>query len=155
MELKIGQKAPEFILLNQHEKSISLNDFKGKWLVFYFYPKDNTPGCTIEAIDFSKYISDFKKLNCEIIGCSRDPVKSHCSFIDKYNLKIQLLVDEDHKVMEKYDVWGTKKFLGKVFDGIKRSTFLIDPKGNLAEVWYDVRAEGHSEKVLEKLKTLV
>lgn len=153
--LKTGTEAPYFELLNQNEEVIKLSDFSDKWLVLYFYPKDNTPGCTLEAKDFSCIIDEFKKLDTEVVGVSKDSIKSHNNFISKYDLGIDLLVDEDHKIMEKYEAWQPKKLYGKEFMGVVRSTFIIDPKGKIAYSWYKVRAKGHAEKVLNKLKEFI
>lgn len=154
MKLKINEKAPKFVLLNQDGEEVSLNDFEGKWLVIYFYPKDNTSGCTIEAVDFSKFLNDFHFLNAEVVGVSPDSVKKHCSFIEKRNLKITLLSDEQKKVLESYGVWGKKKFMGKEYMGVLRTTLLINPQGKIAYIWKKVNVNGHAEAVLEKLKKL-
>ncbi len=154
-KLKVGDVAPDFKLLNQEETPISLKDFQGKWLVFYFYPKDNTPGCTIEAIDFTALAKDFAKLGAVVVGVSKDSCGSHQSFIEKQKLGIMLLSDPKHAVIEAYGSWAMKKFMGKEFMGIIRSTFLIDPKGKLAFIWPNVSAKGHAEEVLAKLKELV
>ncbi len=152
--LKVGDQAPEFCLLNQDEKEVSLKDFEGKWVVLYSYPKDNTPGCTIEANDFTKQLSSFTKLDAVILGVSPDSSKSHCGFIEKQGLKITLLSDPDHKMLEEYGSWGLKKNYGKEYFGVIRSTFLIDPKGKIAAVWSSVKVDGHVEAVKEKLKEL-
>lgn len=148
----IGKKAPAFTLPNQDGEKISLSDFKGKWVVLYFYPRDNTPGCTIEAIDFTKKLLEFKKRNAVVLGCSPDSTESHCKFIDKRKLKLTLLSDPEHKMMDKYGVWGKKKFLGKEFMGVIRSTFLIDPSGKVSQVWSPVKVKNHAETVLSLLK---
>lgn len=154
-KLKVGDAAPDFKLLNQDEKTISLKDYKGQWLVFYFYPKDSTPGCTLEAIDFTALAKDIAKLNATVIGMSKDSCASHRKFIEKQKLGITLLSDPDHKIIEAYGSWAKKKFMGKEFMGIVRSTFIIDPKGKLAHIWPEVSAKGHAEEVLTKLKELV
>ncbi len=151
---KIGEQAPNFTANNQDGKTVNIDDFKSQWLVLYFYPKDNTPGCTTEATDFTKYTLEFQALGGTILGVSPDTEKSHCKFIDKHNLAIQLLSDQDHQVAEAYGVWGLKKFMGKEYMGIIRSTFLIDPDGKIAEVWTKVRVKNHVETVLSKLKEL-
>ena len=145
MTLEVGQKAPELA---------KLADFAGQWLVLYFYPKDNTPGCTTEAIDFTALSPQFQQLNAVILGVSPDSEKSHCRFIEKHNLTIQLLSDTEHQLAEIYQVWGLKKFMGKEYMGIKRSTFLIDPQGNIAYIWSNVKVKAHAEAVLKKLEEL-
>lgn len=154
MTLNIGQKAPEFATSNQTGKLTQLSDFANQWLVLYFYPKDNTPGCTTEAIDFTGLVPQFRELNAVILGVSPDSEKSHCRFIEKHNLTIQLLSDSEHQVAEAYQVWGLKKFMGKEYMGIIRSTFLIDPQGNIAYIWSNVKVKAHAEAVLKKLKEL-
>jgi len=152
--LKINQKAPEFTLPNQDNKTINLKNFKGKWIIVYFYPKDNTPGCSIEAHEFSINKKKISELGAVILGISKDSIKSHCSFIEKKKLDITLLSDEDHKVQELYDVFKPKKFMGKEFLGTIRSTFLIKPDGKIAFIWNNVNFKGHVQEVLEKLKEL-
>ena len=152
--LKIGDKAPDFELLDQESKKTSMRDFKGKWIVLYFYPKDNTPGCTIEAIAFTQALKQFEKDGCVILGVSSDSVESHCKFIEKQNLKIKLLSDPDHETIEKYGAWGEKNMYGKKYMGVIRSTFLIDPKGQIAHIWPKVSPIGHAEDVRDKLKEL-
>ena len=144
----------DFCLKNQDGKDVCLEDFRGKWLVFYFYPKDNTPGCTIEGIDFTKNIVKFKELNCEVVGVSPDSEKSHCKFIDNHKLKIELLCDPDKKAAKEFGAVGTKKMFGKEFEGIIRSTFLINPEGEIVHSWKNVRVNGHVEEVLNKLREL-
>jgi peroxiredoxin Q/BCP len=154
MTLEVGQKAPEFATPNQAGEIIKLADFADQWLVLYFYPKDNTPGCTTEAIDFTALSGQFQELNAVILGVSPDSEKSHCRFIEKHNLTIQLLSDPEHQLAEIYQVWGLKKFMGKEYMGIIRSTFLIDRQGNIAYIWSNVRVKAHAEAVLKKLKEL-
>ncbi|MBE8993354.1 thioredoxin-dependent thiol peroxidase [Microcystis aeruginosa] len=154
MTLEVGQKAPEFATPNQRGEISKLADFAGQWLVLYFYPKDNTPGCTTEAIDFTALSPQFQQLNAVILGVSPDSAKSHCRFIEKHNLTIQLLSDTEHQLAEIYQVWGLKKFMGKEYMGIKRSTFLIDPQGNIAYIWSNVKVKAHAEAVLKKLEEL-
>ena len=154
MTLEVGQKAPEFATPNQRGEISKLADFAGQWLVLYFYPKDNTPGCTAEAIDFTALSPQFQQLNAIILGVSPDSEKSHCRFIEKHNLTIQLLSDTEHQLAEIYQVWGLKKFMGKEYMGIKRSTFLIDPQGNIAYIWSNVKVKAHAEAVLKKLEEL-
>ncbi|MCA2656937.1 thioredoxin-dependent thiol peroxidase [Microcystis sp. M061S2] len=154
MTLEVGQKAPEFATPNQRGEISKLADFAGQWLVLYFYPKDNTPGCSTEAIDFTALSPQFQQLNAVILGVSPDSAKSHCRFIEKYNLTIQLLSDPDHQLAEIYQVWGLKKFMGKEYMGIRRATFLIDPRGNIAYIWSNVKVKAHAEAVLKKLEEL-
>lgn len=154
MTLEVGQKAPEFATPNQRGEISKLADFAGQWLVLYFYPKDNTPGCSTEAINFTALSPQFQQLNAVIIGVSPDSEKSHCRFIEKHNLTIQLLSDTEHQLAEIYQVWGLKKFMGKEYMGIKRATFLIDPRGNIAYIWSNVKVKAHAEAVLKKLEEL-
>jgi peroxiredoxin Q/BCP len=154
MTLEVGQKAPEFATPNQRGEISKLADFAGQWLVLYFYPKDNTPGCSTEAIDFTALSPQFQQLNAVILGVRPDSEKSHCRFIEKHNLTIQLLSDTEHQLAEIYQVWGLKKFMGKEYMGIKRSTFLIDPQGNIAYIWSNVKVKAHAEAVLKKLEEL-
>jgi peroxiredoxin Q/BCP len=151
---KTGDKAPGFCLPDQDDKETCLADYKGKWVVLYFYPKDNTPGCTIEAIDFTAVKKDLEAKNTVILGVSRDSVKSHQNFIAKQELSITLLSDPDHKVIEAYGAWQLKKMYGKESYGIVRSTFLIDPEGKIAFAWPTVNAKGHVEKVVQKIEEL-
>ncbi|NCS44895.1 MAG: thioredoxin-dependent thiol peroxidase [Microcystis aeruginosa G13-05] len=154
MTLEVGQKAPEFATPNQRGEISKLADFAGQWLVLYFYPKDNTPGCTAEAIDFTALSPQFQQLKAVILGVSPDSEKSHCRFIEKHNLTIQLLSDTEHQLAEIYQVWGLKKFMGKEYMGIRRSTFLIDAWGNIAYIWSNVKIKAHAEAVLKKLEEL-
>jgi len=154
MELKVGDKAPDFLLKDQNNKLTSLKNFKNKWLVLYFYPKDNTPGCTIEAIDFTKHLPIFQDLNAEVVGVSPDSPESHCGFIEKQKLEITLLSDHEHKMLKDYNVWKEKRFLLKKFMGVERTTYLIDLKGIIQHIWNKVQAKGHVEEVKEKLKEL-
>jgi thioredoxin-dependent peroxiredoxin len=150
--MEVGAAAPKFTAQNRDGKDISLQDFKDRWIVLYFYPKDNTPGCTTEAIEFSSKLAEFQALNAQIIGISPDSIASHGKFITKYNLEIILLSDPEHQIAEQYEVWQLKKFMGKEYLGIIRSTFLIDPTGNIAQIWSNVRVKGHVENVLAALK---
>ena len=152
---QIGQKAPDFQAPDQNGNLVSLVDFQSHWLVLYFYPKDDTPGCTVEAKDFTEYEKEFSTLGAKILGVSPDSEKSHCKFIQKHNLSIQLLSDPEHQLCETYGVWGLKKFMGKEFMGVVRSTFLIAPDGNLAYVWSNVKTKGHAQAVLAKLQELL
>ncbi len=145
-----GNNAPDVKLFSQ-DKEVSLSDFKGKWVVLYFYPKDNTPGCTIEAIDFSSLKKDFEKFNAVVLGVSPDSVESHCKFIEKKELTIDLLSDSEKEVAKAYGVWDKKKFMGKEYMGIIRSTFLIKD-GKIIKAWSPVKVKGHAEAVLEEIK---
>lgn len=149
---QVGQTAPDFIAQDQNGDRLSLNDKKGRWVILYFYPKDNTPGCTTEAKDFTEYQPQFQKLGADIIGVSPDSAKSHCKFIDKHNLSLRLLSDPEHNVIQAYGAWRLKKFMGKEYMGVVRSTFLISPDGKIAQVWDKVRVKAHVEKVLQELK---
>lgn len=154
MAITIGKKAPSFTLKDQDGKNVSLADLKGMWAVLYFYPKDNTPGCTIEGIEFTAKKKAFKKLNAVVYGISGDSTESHCNFIKKHSLGITLLTDPEKKMMEKYDAFREKMLYGRTFLGIVRSTVLLDPTGKVAHHWKKVQAKGHAEKVLEKLSEL-
>jgi len=145
-------KGKDFCLPDENGKKICLKDFEGKWIILYFYPRDSTSGCTKEAIDFSEHIDDFKKMNAVVIGISPDSQQSHKKFIEKYNLKIILLSDEGHKVLQKYGVWQLKKMYGREYYGVVRSTFLINPDGKIVHEWRKVKVKGHVEEVLQKLK---
>lgn len=152
---KTGEKAPSFSATNQDGESVKLEDFQSNWLILYFYPKDDTPGCTVEAKDFSEYSAKFDALGAKILGVSPDSEKSHCKFIKKHNLSIELISDPEHQVCFSYSVWQLKKFMGKEYMGVVRSTFLIAPDGTLAHTWSNVRTKGHVEKVLNKLQELL
>jgi peroxiredoxin Q/BCP len=149
-----GTKAPAFTLPNQDGHKVKLTGLNKRWVVLYFYPKDDTPGCTTEACDFTSGIKAFEKLNATVLGVSPDSEESHRKFIKKHSLKIDLLSDPDKKVLEKYGAWGVKKMYGKESMGVIRSTYLIDPGGKIAYAWPNVKAKGHAEKVREKLAEL-
>lgn len=151
----VGTKAPDFRVQNQDHREVSLKDFAGQWVVLYFYPKDDTPGCTIEARDFTQFLPEFKASQATILGVSPDSCESHQKFVHKQGLTIQLLSDPEHKLMELYDVWQLKKNYGKEYMGVVRSTFLIDPAGIIRAHWPNVKAQGHAQAVLERLKELV
>ena len=155
MTLKINSKAPTFTIPSTKMNNYSLKDSLGKNVVLYFYPKDDTPGCTIETNEFNKLQAKFKKLNCEILGISKDNLKSHDKFRDKYKIKFDLLADEEKKVLKKYKVWAKKKFMGREFMGIVRTTFLIDKKGKILKVWENVKVKDHAKEVLETLQNIV
>lgn len=152
--LELNQKAPEFCLPNQDDVEICLRDLLGKWIVLYFYPKDSTPGCTTEACDFTEAEPDFSELDAIILGVSADSTKRHRNFIEKQNLTITLLSDEDTSMMQEYGVWRLKKNYGREYMGIVRSTFIINPKGNIVALWDNVRVKEHVAKVKEELKRL-
>ena len=154
VELKVGDVAPEFCLLDKDNKNVCLKDFKGKYIIIYFYPKDNTPGCTTEAIGFTSILPKFQKLNAEIIGISPDSPESHAKFIEKKNLQVILLSDRDKEVVKSYGKWGKKKFRGKEYIGLTRSTFIIDPNGKIAHIWSTVSVKGHPEDVQNILAEL-
>lgn len=152
---QLSQPAPSFTAQDQNDNTVSLEDFADSWLVLYFYPKDNTPGCTTEAQEFTTYQSEFSELGAKIVGVSPDSAKSHCKFIDKHDLTIQLLSDPEHKMIEAYGGWRLKKFMGKEYMGVVRSTFLINPDGNIVRFWDKVRVKGHVLKVLQELRNIV
>ncbi len=153
--IKEKNLAPAFKLPSTNKKGFSLKDSLGNFVVLYFYPKDDTPGCTIETNDFNKLLSKFKKLDCEIYGISKDSLKSHDKFKDKYKIKFDLLADEEKEVLKKYKVWGKKKFMGREFMGIIRTTYLIDKKGKILKVWDNVKVKDHAKEVLETLQSIV
>jgi thioredoxin-dependent peroxiredoxin len=147
----IGSPAPSFSGTNTASEPVTIANYAGQWLVLYFYPKDNTPGCTTEAIDFTQLLPEFQKLGAKVVGVSPDSVATHCKFIAKQSLQIELLSDPDHQMAEAYGVWQLKKFMGKEYMGIVRSTFVIDAQGNLAQIWPSVKVKGHAAAVLEWL----
>ena len=151
----VGKQAPTFTLNNQQGEAVSLEDFKGKYVVLYFYPKDSTPGCTTQACDFRDSIEDFTALNAVILGVSPDNEASHQKFIAKHELPFDLLVDEEKEAAEAYDVWKLKKNFGREYMGIERSTFLIDPEGKVVKEWRKVRVKDHIEDALNTLKEMV
>jgi peroxiredoxin Q/BCP len=150
--IEVGKKAPAFRLINQDDQPVSLKDLSGRWVVLYFYPKDDTPGCTTEACEFTSGLKQFEELDALVIGVSADSPESHRKFIQKHGLKVLLLSDPDHAVMEQYGAWGPKLTYGKETIGVIRSTVLIDPQGKIAHHWPKVKAEGHAEQVREKLE---
>ena len=152
--LEIGTKAPEFCLPNQDDVEICLRDLKGKWIVLYFYPRDNTPGCTTEACDFTEAVPYFEDLNAVILGVSADSTQKHRNFIAKKELDITLLSDESTDMMQEYGVWQLKKNYGKEYMGIVRSTYIIDPDAIIKEVWTKVRVKEHVNKIKEELEKL-
>ena len=154
VELKVGDNAPEFCLPDKDNKIVCLKDFKGKYVIVYFYPKDNTPGCTTEAIGFTGILPDLQKLNAEVIGISADSPESHAKFIEKKNLKVTLLSDLDKNVIKSYWKWGKRSFRGKEYMGVARSTFLINPDGKIAHIWAKVSVGRHPDEVQEILVEL-
>jgi len=152
--LKPGDPAPEFTLPDHAGTMTSLKEMRGSWIVLYFYPKDNTSGCTAEAVDFTGLAGAFKKLGAVVIGISPDTGESHARFIDKQGLGIILLSDTGKKALKRYGVWQKKKLYGREFDGVVRSTFLIDPAGTLRRAWNKVSVKGHAREVLEALRQM-
>ncbi len=146
--LKKGDIAPSFSLQNVDEQNIKLEDLRGKKVVLYFYPKDSTPGCTLQANDFTSLIAEFEALNTIVIGVSPDSCESHKKFKEKYNLKIDLLVDSDKEVVKSYFAYGDRSLYGRLITGIKRSTFIIDENGIIEEALYNVKAKGNAKRVL-------
>jgi len=152
--LAVGDKAPNFKLPRDDGDTVSLADFKRRKLVLYFYPRADTPGCTREAIDFSKLRAAFVKAGADVIGVSADPVKAQDAFKKKHKLSIDLLSDETHAMLEAYGVWGKKSMYGKTFMGISRITYLIGPDGRIAQAWPKVKVDGHAAEVLAAAKAL-
>lgn len=146
---RFGDPAPAFTLNNARSKPVSLCDFTGQWVVLYFYPKDNTSGCTQEAVAFSTLLTRFKRQKAVVIGISPDSEASHAKFIEKHSLTVELLSDPDKQVCDLYGVWQKKKMAGREYMGVVRTTFLIDPKGKIVRVWDKVRVQGHAEEVLQ------
>ncbi len=153
--LELGDKVPSYKLPSSTGNEVALTDFKGKRIVLYFYPKDDTPGCTTEACDFRDALKDFKDLNVVIVGVSKDSENSHEKFIEKYQLPFVLLSDKNLKLMEDFGVWKEKTLYGRTALGVVRSTFLIDEEGTLVKAWRNVKAAGHVAKVLEEVKETV
>ena len=153
--LKENSQAPEFELRNVNGEIVKLRDFNGKPFILYFYPRDNTPGCTTEACNFRDDFSEFKDIGIEIVGVSPDSPRSHQKFAEKYHLPFTLLSDEGHQTAEKYEVWGKKKTMGKEYEGIFRTTFLIDKKGYIAKVFKGVKPANHSKEVLSEARKLL
>ena len=150
----IGETAPDFNLPRDGGETVSLSDFKGKKVVLYFYPKDDTPGCTKEAIGFTESVDDFAALDTVILGVSKDSVTKHEKFVGKYDLKIALLSDEAGDVCERYGTWVEKSMYGKTYMGIERATFLIDAEGKIAQIWRKVKVPGHVDAVREAVSAL-
>jgi peroxiredoxin Q/BCP len=150
----VGKQAPSFSLPDQDGVVHELKEYKGKWVLLYFYPKDNTPGCTIEACTIRDQFKDFKKIKAVVIGVSTDSVKSHKKFADAFNLPFTLLADENKEVVGKYGVFGEKKMMGRTYMGVKRTSFLVDPSGKIAKVYAKVKPELHATEVLADLAEL-
>lgn len=149
--IEIGQDAPRFCLPNQDNVEICLRDIIGKWIVLYFYPKDNTPGCTTEACDFNASLPKFEELNAVVLGVSPDSPSSHQKFIDKQSLNFTLLSDEKKEVLSTYGVWKLKKLYGREYMGVERSTFIINPKGKISKIYTNVKVKGHIEELKKDL----
>jgi peroxiredoxin Q/BCP len=147
-KLKVGDKAPAFKAKDQHGNLISSSDFKGKTIVLYFYPKDNTPGCTVEACSLRDEHQYFTKQNYVVIGVSADDEKVHKKFADKFELPFSLLADTDMKIIKDYDVWGTKQFMGRIYDGIIRTTFIINEKGIIKHIITEVKTKEHAQQII-------
>ena len=153
--LEVNQAAPEFSAVNQDGDTVTLSQFSGKQnVVLYFYPKDDTPGCTVEANEFTALIDDFAAADTVVLGVSKDTCAKHQKFISKHGLKVELLADTEGELCELYGVWGLRKFMGREYMGIGRSTFVIDKKGKLVEVNYKVKAKGHAQAILEIVRGL-
>ena len=152
MKLSVGERAPSFSLPDQNGGVHTLAECVGKWVLLYFYPKDDTPGCTKEAQAIRDVFPDFSTLNAMVFGISADSVASHKKFAEKYNLLFTLLADEGKEMVRAYGVWGTKKMMGREYEGIFRTSFLIDPKGNIAKIYENVKPELHAAEVLADLK---
>lgn len=153
--LKKGDIAPDFSLPDTKGNIVSIKDYLGKWVIIYFYPKDNTPGCTIQAVDFSTQYDEFQTLGIDIIGINGDSIESHKSFCTKHNLKIRLLSDGNKEALTAYKVWGEKQFMGKIYEGLIRSTFIINPDGKIEEAMYNIKAKDHGSRVLRITKQIL
>jgi peroxiredoxin Q/BCP len=151
MNIKVGEMAPEFCLPDQNNETRCLKDYLGKWVLVYFYPKDDTPGCTKEACSMRDNLNNFNRIDLAVLGISKDSVKSHQKFAQKFNLNFPILADEDTKVNQLYGVWQSKKFMGREFMGIVRSSFLIDPEGKIVKIYNNVKPEGHAQEVMTDL----
>lgn len=150
--LKEGDKAPDFTGIDQNENTISLSDYKGKKLILFFYPKDNTPGCTAEARNLRDNFEDLKAKGYALLGVSPDSAKKHQNFIKKHDLPFPLLADTEKEVLNAYEVWGEKQFMGKTYDGVHRTTFIIDEEGKIEKVFKKVKTKAHTEQILEEME---
>jgi len=155
LRLDVGDQAPDFCLLDMDNEEVCLSDLKGHFTVLYFYPKDNTTGCTMEARDFTEQLDKFKEIDVPVIGISPDSTEIHKNFIQKHRLEVKLLSDEDHAVLERYGVWQKKKMYGKEFMGVVRTTFILDPEGRIAAAWHKVKVPGHVDDVLKNVTQLL
>jgi peroxiredoxin Q/BCP len=153
--IELGKKAPDFCLTSGDGDEVCLKDLKGKWIVLYFYPRDNTSGCTNEALEFSELVGEFASYGAVVFGVSPDSVASHRKFQEKLNLSMRLLSDPEHKVLETFGAWGMKKMYGKEYAGVIRSSVMIDPKGLIRLIWPSAKSKGHAQEVLDALKGLV
>ena len=153
--LKEKSRAPDIKLSSTNGAKFDLKNSFGNFVIIYFYPKNDTPGCTLETNDFNKLLPHFRKLNCEVYGISKDNLDSHNKFKKKYKIKFDLLSDLDKKVLKKYKVWRKKKFMGREFMGVIRSTFLIDKKGKILKIWDNVKVKDHAKEVLKTLKMII
>lgn len=154
MTVAIGKKAPDFTAPTDGGGTLKLSDFKGQKVVLYFYPKDDTSGCTAQACAFTENMSAFNKVKAKVIGVSKDSVKKHDKFVEKYGLKFPLVSDEDSDICETYGVWVEKSMYGKKYMGIERTTFLIDENGKIAHIWNKVKVPGHADEVIAKIKEI-
>ena len=150
----IGKSAPDFTLVDQNSQPVTLSKHRGKWVVLYFYPKDNTPGCTLEAKDFTALLPKFRQMNTQLFGVSEDSPKSHCDFIDKHGLELRLLSDPNHEVMELYGAWVRSSLGSLNYGRVIRTTMIVDPKGVIRHYWPEVIAQGHADRVLSRLTEL-
>ncbi|MEM1324532.1 MAG: thioredoxin-dependent thiol peroxidase [Bacteroidota bacterium] len=150
--LQAGDDAPHFEGQNEKEETIALSDYKGKKLILFFYPKDDTPGCTAAACNLRDNFEDLREKGFELLGVSPDPAKKHQKFIDKYNFPFPLLADTEHKIMDDYGVWGEKKFMGRTYDGVHRTTFVIDENGKVEHVFKKVKTKDHTNQILEAME---
>ena len=154
MNLEIGHEAPDFAADASTGETVSLETFRGRWLILYFYPKDDTPGCTKEACNFRDTYAKLTGMKAVIVGCSPDDLKAHDKFITKYNLPFMLISDPNHQVASNYGVWKEKNMYGKRIMGIERSTFLIDPEGTIAKIWNRVKVDGHLDEIIDELQMI-
>lgn len=154
MTLTVGSKAPDFTLPATGNQTITLSDFKGSPVIVYFYPKDDTPGCTTEACNFRDSMNLLQKSGVKVIGISKDGIKSHEKFKEKFNLNFPLVSDEEGKTVKDYGVWVEKSMFGKKYMGIERATFLIDAEGNIARIWHDVKVQGHVDEILSTVRNM-